>query len=168
MKIVAAVLLLITLAGCGAGGIMAGRNYHAWDSFVDLGYKDTQLNENTFKVSYAGYGIPSSLAEEYAMLRAAELTVQKGFKYFNIVDERSSSTTQTYLIPQQTSTRGTITATSSNTAVYSGTTTGGIISASYDRPIATIVIAMTNSQSPSSVDANIVYRSLSSQHGVTK
>ena len=47
------------------------------------GYVDTQLSETLWKVSVNGNGYTSqSKVGDYALLRASELTIDKGYKYF--------------------------------------------------------------------------------------
>jgi len=147
---------------------MAGRAYHAWEDLTELGYRDMQLNDTSYKVSYTGYGIPSSQCEEFATMRAAEIATQRGFKYFKITNEKNSSTSQSYYIAQPAQTTGKIVATSSTTARFKGTTTGGAITGSVDRPTATITISLTNQSDENAIDANMIFNSLSAQYGTKK
>lgn len=81
------------------------------------GYSDTQLDENVFRVSFVGNGYTSQdRAEDMALLRASELTLQHGFKYFVIGDARSGSKDTLVSMPM-----------TSNTS-YSGTRIGNTIS----------------------------------------
>ena len=55
------------------------------------GFTDTQLDENLWKVSVNGNGFTdSSTVNDYALLRASELTLEKGFKYFYVASEDSN------------------------------------------------------------------------------
>ena len=56
------------------------------------GFTDTQLSENVWKVSVNGNAYTSkSTIGDYALLRASELTLQKGFKYFVIGSQNEDS-----------------------------------------------------------------------------
>ena len=75
--------------GCGAGS--AGRSYHAFDSYWSLGYNDTRLSEDAWSVSYRGYEISQAEANDYALLRASEVTSAAGYRYFAVVNEQNSA-----------------------------------------------------------------------------
>lgn len=85
-------LLVSILALSSFSGCSTGRTYHSFDSFWSLGYNDTRMGEDTWSVSYRGYEISQSEANDYAMLRAAEVTSSAGFKYFTLIGEQNSST----------------------------------------------------------------------------
>lgn len=56
------------------------------------GFTETQLDENVYKVSFRGNGYTSGeRAEELALLRSADLTMRKGYKYFVLADSNSDS-----------------------------------------------------------------------------
>ena len=80
-------LSLLALVGCSLG-----RTYHAKDSMYGLGYTDTQIASDTWNVSYKGYEIQMSEAEDYALLRAAQVVQQAGFPFFTLGSERTSTT----------------------------------------------------------------------------
>ena len=132
-----------------------GSDYTSADNPWKLGYSEVQLNQNVYRVSYAGYGIPQSACDEFALMRAAELTREKGFKYFMLINERLSSSSQIMSIP------GTYNA---STGVYSG---GSIFSANY--PVSSITIEMLNVAGASNVlDADMIWNSLKSRLTVPK
>ena len=77
------------------------------------GYVDTQLSETLWKVSVNGNGYTSqSKVGDYALLRASQLTIDKGYKYFIIANQNqdkktnmakiggNSSNTSGYISPQ--------------------------------------------------------------------
>ena len=67
------------------------------------GFSDTRLAPDVFRVTFRGNGYTSDeRAQDFAMLRAAELSLQHGFTCFAIFDERHSST------PFSVSTPGTL------------------------------------------------------------
>lgn len=71
------------------------------------GFSETQINARTFIVSFRGNGFTSrEQVEEMALLRAAELTLQKGFRAFTLNDRRSTVATRRLSLPQETVTTG--------------------------------------------------------------
>lgn len=56
------------------------------------GYTNTQIDSNTFTVSYDGLPDTSSqTVQNYMLYRCAELTFQNGFDYFIIIDKHISA-----------------------------------------------------------------------------
>jgi hypothetical protein len=54
------------------------------------GYEDTRLQRNVFRVIFRANTVtPASRARDYALLRAAEIALQHGYRYFS-ADERST------------------------------------------------------------------------------
>ncbi len=52
------------------------------------GYSETQLAPDVFRVNFQGNGYTSSeRAQDFALLRAAELSLERGFRYFALLDE---------------------------------------------------------------------------------
>ena len=87
------------------------------------GYSETQLAPDVFRVYVRGNGYTSmERAQDFALLRAAELTLQQGFKYFAIIDESSSTDISTYTTPGSSQTTGTANV-YGGYGTYSGTTT---------------------------------------------
>ncbi len=92
------------------------------------GYSETQLAPDVFRVNVRGNGYTSNeRAQDFALLRAAELTLQHGFKYFAIIDESSSTDVSTYSTPGSSQTTGSSTGTANvygNYGTYQGTYSG--------------------------------------------
>jgi hypothetical protein len=78
--------LVCLLSGC------VGMSYHARDPIWGLGFSETRLAPDVWRVMYRGYYIPEAQAGDYAMLRAAEVVKAAGYRYFVVVNERSSAT----------------------------------------------------------------------------
>jgi hypothetical protein len=58
------------------------------------GYDEAQLGENVFRISFEGNGYTSSVtAADYALLRSADVTLERGFKYFAISNNASPVST---------------------------------------------------------------------------
>ena len=75
--------LLLGLALCGSLGC-AQANYRPLDPGRG-GYAETREDYNTFRVVFMGNeATPRERAEDLALLRAADLTLQNGFRYFNV------------------------------------------------------------------------------------
>ncbi len=85
-------LLIILLSSCAT-------SYKPRGSFSG-GYSSIQISDNTFTVSFAGNGSTSrERATDFALLRSAELTVEKGFKYFIITDSTEYLEESVYTTP---------------------------------------------------------------------
>lgn len=69
------------------------------------GYSETQVAENVWKVSFQGNGYTSrERAENMALLRSAELTLQEGYSYFAFADSRSQVDTTAGMVTPVTTT----------------------------------------------------------------
>lgn len=74
------------------------------------GFSETQLDQNTWKVTFRGNGYThADQASDLSLLRAADLTIQNGFTHFGIIDSKSDSEISSYTAPStsQTSYYGT-------------------------------------------------------------
>jgi hypothetical protein len=91
------------------------------------GYSDTQLAPDVFRVTFQGNGYTSEdRADDFALLRAAELTLQNGFKYFAVIEGSSSPDVTTWTTPGSGHTSGSVQiygGPDSYTGTYSGHTT---------------------------------------------
>ena len=64
------------------------------------GYSDEQLEQNRFRVSFAGNSLTSrETVERYLLYRAAELTLQRGYDHFILVDRDTEKHSSTYRTP---------------------------------------------------------------------
>ena len=114
MKFVFAIPLL-ALTACATA-------YQTGNHFTG-GFDETALAPNVYKVSFQGNGYTSSArAEDLALLRSADLTLQKGFKYFALVDSKNATSLSTYTTPVTANTTANVTA-FGNTAYGTATTT---------------------------------------------
>lgn len=157
-------ILVLMLAGCATGS-----SYHNSDNMWKLGYSDTQLNERIYRVSYAGYGIPQSECDDFALMRASEIAREKGYKHFRILTEKQSSHSQAFYIPGSTYTTGTVSG-YGNTARVNATSYSTAIAGTANYPVSTITIEMLNEKGDASgtFDAEIIWSSLAKKHGVSK
>lgn len=98
------------------------------------GFKDTQLAPDVFRVSFAGNGFTSSdRVQDFALFRAAELTLANDARYFAVMSSADQSRTDTHVTPGSSHTTGTI-STYANTGYYYGTTTYSPITSSAHVP----------------------------------
>jgi hypothetical protein len=82
MKYFHSLLIVAFISSCATSYQSQG-----WDG----GYVDTQLSETLWKVSVNGNGYTSSsIVGDYALLRASELTLEKGYKYFVIASDKQN------------------------------------------------------------------------------
>lgn len=85
MKKLSFLAVVVFIAGCATA-------YQPYSYFAGGGYKDVQLSENSFKITVEANGYTSkSDAIDLALLRAADLTLEKGFKHFVIVGSADAS-----------------------------------------------------------------------------
>ena len=69
------------------------------------GYSASQINENTWKVTFEGNSYTSKArAENFAMRRAAEITLREGYTHFLITDSDTYVKTSVHTIPQNSTT----------------------------------------------------------------
>jgi len=164
MTTVVLATLMLLLTSCGIG-----RTYHDSDNMWKLGYSDTQLNETVYRVSYAGYGIPQSQCDDFALMRAAEVARGKGFKYFRIVTEKQSSHSESFYLPGSTHTTGTVSRYGNFSAINATSYSSGLMG-TVNYPVSTLTIEVLNEQdsSPESLNAELISSSLAKRHGVTK
>lgn len=91
------------------------------------GFEETALAPNVYRVSFDGNGYTSSTrAEELALLRSADLTLQKGFKFFGLADSNLENSISTHTTPVTSTT--TVNANAYGNSIYgtaNTTTTGG-------------------------------------------
>lgn len=106
-------LLIIFFSGCATSYQPDG---------LTGGFKEVQLAEDVFKVSFKGNAYTDKeRATDYALLRAGEVTLKYGYKYFVVMDAQNYSKTGSYTTPTTYNTYGNISG-YGNTAYYSGTT----------------------------------------------
>lgn len=61
------------------------------------GFSQRRLAEDMFRVNFRGNGYTSrERTQDFAMLRASELTLENGFKFFAVIDEENTTRVSTY------------------------------------------------------------------------
>src|SRR5262249_3619247 len=72
----------------------------ARNSAVSGGFTDQRLDADHFRVTFSGNSMTSrQTVENYLLYRAAELTVNQGFDWFETVDRHTDRQTTTYVDP---------------------------------------------------------------------
>lgn len=131
---------------------------------ISGGFSETQLSENVFRVSFVGNGYTrGERAEDFALLRSAELTLENGFSYFALADSRASTSTSAITTPATSYTTGN--AYVSGNQVYGSATTrtygGGTTYISKPSSINTVVMFKEKPVSAGMIfDAKFVYDSI--------
>ena len=91
MRIIYLLSITFILSACATTYQKAG---------VTGGYTETQLDANVYQVDFSGNAyISSQEVADFALLRSAELTLEKGYNYFVIIDGSKYSDTSSYEVP---------------------------------------------------------------------
>lgn len=71
--------------------------YTPAESETGFGYRESALTENRYRVAFAGNSLTSSdKVQDYTLLRAAELTVQKGYDWFTVSNRDTAEEHDTF------------------------------------------------------------------------
>jgi hypothetical protein len=133
------------------------------------GFSETQLDKHVFRVSFNRNGYTSlSRAEDFTLLRSAELALKNGFSHFVIIDGRLGPDYATIIPPPQSTT-------ADSASVHGNTTYRGPSAATtagqtfiVQKPGTTNIIFCINGK-PEGVfayDASFIVRSLSEKYGL--
>lgn len=148
LKIVLA-LAAVLVSGCAATYQKAG---HAG------GFKETQLSENVWRVSFSGNGYTrSERAEDFALLRSADLTLLNGFTYFALANSRNETNVSSYTTPITATTKG------SKTRYYGGDT----VFVSIPTANNTVVMYKAKPDTAMAFDARFICASLGKKYEVS-
>jgi len=91
MKLYVSLAIAALLAGCATAYQPQG---------ATGGFSSSQLDENVFQVSFKGNGYTDrDKANDYALLRSAEIALEKGYSYFIIVDAQQYSKNSSFTTP---------------------------------------------------------------------
>ena len=79
---------LFVLSSCGPSKYTARND--TWNKA--FGYDDMPIDRTTYQITYRGDGtLTSAMVDRYALYRCAELTNEKGFDYFVVLDAASEA-----------------------------------------------------------------------------
>lgn len=113
MKMITPLCLVAILSACATAYKSDG---------ITGGFSETQLAENVWRVTFHGNGYTrEERAEDLALLRSADLTLEKGYTHFALASSRSNTKTETYTTPTTSHTTGSVYS-SGNYATGSATT----------------------------------------------
>ena len=155
MKLFTLVISFFLLVGCASTYQKKG---------FTGGYEETQLAVDIFSVSFGGNGYTSGVrAQDFALLRSAELTLEHGYRYFVLINESNSVSTASTTMPSHTQTTGNVYGNSFDaTSVTSGGQTINI-----RRPSSIITFrCFKEKPARSSFDAQFLYKSISTKYGI--
>lgn len=86
----------LLLVSAVLGGCATATPYQAATQRGTYGYNETQLADNRYRIIFRGNAVtPSETTQDYALLRAADLTVQKGYDWFRPTDRNTAPHTRT-------------------------------------------------------------------------
>ena len=133
------------------------------------GYTDTQLAPDVFRVTFSGNAYTSGeKAQDYALLRAAELTLQSGHAFFAIVNENNATTASSLTTPAQTTTNGSVSAVGSSAYYSENTTTMPAQTYTFFKPSSGMLIRCFNTK-PDGIftfDAAFLQHSLKQKYSI--
>jgi hypothetical protein len=83
----AALVVVLALVGCTTTGL-----YHPATSARGSGYSEQRLETNRWRVSFTGGpSTPAGVVQDFALLRAAELTLSMGYEWFIVAGRQTAS-----------------------------------------------------------------------------
>jgi hypothetical protein len=93
IRTIALTAVLATLVGCASQTAFQPAEKRGAE-----GYTETKLTDNRYRVTFTGNSVtPAETVQDYALLRAAELTLQEGYDWFQLVgretDKKARSST---------------------------------------------------------------------------
>lgn len=131
------------------------------------GFSSSQLDENVFQVSFKGNGYTDrDKANDYALLRSAEIALEKGYSYFIIVDAQQYAKNSTYTTPVTATTN--ISSNAYGSSYTAKTTFSGGEAYNISRPRATnTIICFKDKPNVFSYRAEFVVKSLKEKYGLS-
>ena len=120
------------------------------------GYSETALDENVFRVSFQGNKKTSrERAWDFALLRSAELTLERGYLYFIVMDNNHYEELGTYRSP--TIVVGTNMVVGGHSIVTAAPNSTNLIACFYERP-----------ENVFSYNARFIYEEITLKYGIEK
>jgi hypothetical protein len=160
-KLIAVTFSALILQGCATSYQKTG---------FSGGYSETQLDENVFTVSFRGNGYTGrERVADFTLLRSAELTLEKGYQYFAIIDENSYTSNSTYTTPTTSHTTGSAYGAGNYAYGSATTTTTGGQTYNISKPSSsnTIVCFKEKPEAGFTYNANFIYKNIRQKYGIT-
>jgi hypothetical protein len=148
--------VVVATTGCATG-------YHR-PGFMRGGYTEVQLGENVFQVSFHGNGYTrEERAEDFALLRSAEVAAQHGFPFFVIVNQRNRQRVSSYTTPTTTTGRATV---DGNTIRVSSETSGGDTYEIVKPSTQNTILGLKDKPAGFAYEAQFVIQSMRKKYGI--
>ena len=171
MRIFAILSIILLLGGCATAYQPQG---------MTGGFSETQLDTNVFTVTFKGNGFTDrDKANDFALLRSAELALEHGFKYFVIVGAQQYSKNSTYTTPTTATTNvnantfgsainyGNNTTYNANTYGTATTTVSGGQTYNISKPrTSNTIVCFTEKPQGFAYNAEFITKSLNQKHGI--
>ena len=110
---------------------------------VTGGFEEMQIDANVWRISFRGNGYTREWkAEDYCLLRSAELTLANGYSHFAIADAKTSTSVSGISTPSSSYTTGTVHVNGNNAVGSSTTTNVGGGTTFISRPRASNIVMM--------------------------
>jgi hypothetical protein len=135
------------------------------------GYRDVQLDENVFKVTFHGNGYTSfERAADFTLMRCAELALNNGYSFFVIIDADSYTSNSTYTTPTQSTTTGSAVKIGDYVIGSAQTTTTGGQTYNISKPSTTNTIICFKEKPTSgfSYNAHFIFKAISDKYRLFK
>lgn len=89
-------VLLIAVLSMGLVACSSSTTYQAAEKRGDYGYTETALGKDRYRITFNGNSATDKeTVNDYALLRAAELTLQEGYSWFHLVNRDNDSKSRT-------------------------------------------------------------------------
>jgi hypothetical protein len=87
MRFAIAILVSTLVVACASSSV-----YRSAESERDVGYRETRLTETQYRVAFRGRrSTPADEVRDFALLRAAEVTLQNGYDWFEVVSSNTDT-----------------------------------------------------------------------------
>jgi hypothetical protein len=133
------------------------------------GYSDTQLAPDAFQIRFSGNGFTSpERAQDFALLRAADLTLGHGFRYFAIANSAEGGSTSSITLPGSSYTTANVTGYGNSAYGSAVTTYTPPTNIPVFKPRAGLLIRCFQQQPPAAYvfDAQFLSRSIRTKYGM--
>jgi hypothetical protein len=122
------------------------------------GFSDTQLGPNTYEVNFRGNNNTTrERASDFALLRAAELCLLNGYRYFVVTSSRELTSAAMYANQHDAETISPANVFGINSASVSTTTYRGAPRTTYTRPRRSMVVGFLETPMQSAEDLGLIY-----------